>query len=328
MMKCLITGATGFIGSHLVEALTARGAEIACLVRRTSNLRWLKNHNIQYHTGEVTEKESLRKAVRNVEYIFHLASLTKAVYPEDYYLVNTGGTKNILEVCAEENPPLKRFILVSSLAAAGPSPTESPILETYPPRPITDYGNSKLEAERIAAEFMSHLPITIVRPPVVYGPRERDIYFYFRLINHGVIFNAGGANPLLSIIYAPDLAEAMVRLSTLEQSAGETYFVSSPEPKYMDELTSIIASALGRKKVLKIPAPLWVTDIMSCLMEASSRLTKKPALLNRQKIREIRQKAWVCSAMKLKKDADYICPTPVEKGIAETAAWYRENGWL
>jgi len=327
-MKCLVTGATGFIGSHLVEALAARGAEIACLIRRTSNLHWLRNHDIQYHIGEVTEKETLRKAVLNVEYIFHLASLTKAVYPEDYYLVNTEGTKNILEVCAEENPPLKRFILVSSLAAAGPSPTESPILETYPPCPITDYGNSKLEAERIAAEFMTRLPITIVRPPVVYGPRDRDVFFYFRLINRGVIFNTGGANPLLSIIYAPDLTEAMIRLATIEQSAGETYFVSNTEPKYMNELVSLIASALGKKKVLKIPVPLWVANIVACLMEASSRLTKKPALLNRQKIREIRQKAWVCSAMKLNKDADYTCHTPVEKGIAETAAWYRENGWL
>ena len=186
--KVLITGANGFIGSHLVEYLSRHDYEISCLIRKTSNLQWLEKSSVEFITGEITDKTSLVHAVTEKDYIFHLASLTKAISPVDYYRVNTEGAKNLLQACAMHNPALKRFVLVSSQAAAGPSPSEKAIDETFPPHPITDYGKSKWEAEKIAREYMEKIPITIIRPPAVYGPRDRDVYVQFKMVKGGWLF--------------------------------------------------------------------------------------------------------------------------------------------
>lgn len=327
-MRCLITGATGFIGSHLAEALNERGEDVACLVRKSSNLRWLKDVSPQYFYGEVTQKESLREAVRAADCIYHLASLTKAVRPQDYYRVNAEGTRNLLEVCAEENPQLKKIVVVSSLAAAGPNPAESPLAEADPPAPITDYGKSKLEQERVAREFMSRLPIAIVRPPAVYGPRDHDVYFYFKMMKRGVAFFAGSENPVVSIVYAPDLAQALIAVAECPKSAGEIYYAANEQSHRISELCQLIAAALGVKKVRTFRIPLAAAQIVALLAEAAAHLTGKPALLNRQKILEARQHAWVCSVDKIKRDAGFACPTPIEIGLIQTAEWYRQNGWL
>ncbi len=327
-MTILITGATGFIGSHLASLLCARGEDVTCLIRKTSNLHWLEGLKVRYHRGAITDKESLRAAIRGKGIIFHLAGVTKALRPDDYYRVNAEGTRNLLEVCALENPGIKRFVLVSSLAAVGPSPSETPIDETFPPDPISDYGKSKLEAEKIAAEFMGKIPITIVRPPAVYGPRDRDIYFYFRMINRGWAFFVGGEDQLLSIVYAPNLAEAIVRLSESRKAIGETYFVCNPKSYGWSALSKGIADALGKKSVMHITVPLWLAGIVARFSEIGASITKNPPLLNRQKILEVRQPYWVCSAHKLRRDVGYVCPTEIDKGLAETAEWYRKNGWL
>ena len=326
--KILITGGTGFIGSHLAEFLCRKGCEVSCLIRKTSNLRWVEGLPLHFHFGEVTNKESLREAVRNKDIIFHLASLTKAIRPEDYYRVNSGGTKNLLEICRAENPGLKRFVLVSSQAAAGPSPSKTPIDETWPPAPITDYGKSKLEAETIAQSFMDTIPITIVRPPAVYGPRDRDIYMQFKMINKGWDFQIGKNDLLVSLVYAPDLVEAILLLSESDRGIGQTYFVCNPEPYQWSDLCAEIIKALGRRKIKRISLPKTAAKIVAWCCERSASLTLKPALLNRQKILEISQPFWVSSARKLKEHTGYICPTPIEKGFAETIQWYRKNHWL
>ena len=324
----LITGGTGFIGSHLAEFLCLRGDEVSCLIQKTSNLRWLTTLPLHFHFGEVTDKESLREAVRGKDIIFHLASLTKAIHHEDYYRVNAGGTKNLLEICVEENPGLKRFVLVSSQAAAGPSPFEIPIDETCQPHPITDYGKSKLEAEKIARSFMDKIPITIVRPPAVYGPRDRDIYMQFKMINKGWDFQIGKNDPLVSLVFAPDLSEAMALLADNEKGKGETYFVSNPEPYRSSDLCCEIIKLMGKDRVHRFSVPKPLAGLVAWLSELQASFTKKPALLNRQKILELSQPFWVCSAGKLKEHTGYSCPTPIEKGFAQTIEWYRQNHWL
>ena len=330
--RVLITGATGFIGSHLTELLVRSGDEVTCLRRKTSNLRWLKDLNVQYHTGEVTDKKSLRDAVRDKEIIFHLASLTKATDPRDYYRVNAQGARNLLEVCTRENPNIRRFILVSSQAATGPSPSETPIDETWPPEPVTDYGKSKLEAEKIAREFMESIPITIVRPPAVYGPRDRYIYIQFKLISkikkRGLIFSIGKQDQLVSLVYAPDLAKAVNILSECHKASGETYFVANPEPYRWSRLCQEIAATLEKEIKRYIRLPLWLAELAAFCCEVKASLTKKATILNRQKIRELSQVYWVCSPGKLERDTGFVCPTTVSQGIQETAHWYRENGWL
>ena len=326
--RVFITGSTGFIGSHLVEACLRRGDEVRCLIRKTSNKRWLEGLDVHYHTGEIVKKESLEGAFRDIDIVYHLASLTKALRPEQYYQVNTEGTRNVLEVCQRENPGLKRFVLVSSLAAAGPSPSETPIDETWPPEPITDYGKSKLEAEKIAAKFQDRLPITIVRPPAVYGPRDHDVYLQFRMIRKGWLFFVGRQDQLVSLVYAPDLAGAMIELAECEKARGRTYFVSNPKPYRWSEVSSEIARALKKEKLRKVAVPLVIVDIIARMAGGIAFLTRKPALLNRQKMIELRQPCWACRSSRLERDTGFSCPTTLEQGISKTARWYLENGWL
>jgi nucleoside-diphosphate-sugar epimerase len=328
MSRILITGATGFIGSHLAELLVNDGHDVTCLKRKTSSLKWLKDLNVSFQEGEVTKPESLREAVRDKDMIFHLASLTKAVNSADYYRVNAEGTRNLLKICLEENPGIKRFVLVSSQAAAGPSPSEQPIDETWPPGPITDYGKSKLEAEKIAATFMDKIPITIVRPPAVYGQREKDIHFYFSLINKGWLLLVGSKDQLVSIVFAPDLALGMLKLAEEKKAAGETYFIASPKPCLWSALSDGIIKALKKKKVRRIKVPLFIVGIIAAIAELVSKVTRKPALLNRQKMLEVKQAFWVCSAGKMERHTGFSCPTPIEKGLEITAEWYKKNGWL
>ncbi len=324
----LITGATGFIGGHLAERLVRKGDRVSCLVRASSSLRWLKDLPLEYNKGEVTDPSSLIEAVRGIEVIYHLASVTKAVRPDDYYRINAGGTRNLLDACRRAGPGLRRFILVSSLAAVGPSTHALPLDEDSPPHPITDYGRSKLEAEQIAAEYHKDFPITIVRPPAVYGPRERDIWFYFRMLKKGLSVSIGSTNQLLSLVYAPDLADALIHLAGCQRAAGETYFVAHPRPRLWSDISEVILKALGRNRALRLSLPLPIVDVVAWLSEKTCALSGKPALLNRQKMREVRQPFWVCRTEKLQRDAGFVCPTDIENGIPETARWYSEHGWL
>jgi nucleoside-diphosphate-sugar epimerase len=326
--KIFITGATGFIGSHLAEYLSRRGDDVTCLIRKTSNLQWLESLNLHYCTGEVTDKKSLENILGGMDYVYHLASLTKAIQPYDYYHVNTQGTWNILEACASDNPGIKRFVLMSSLAAAGPCKGDAPLEENCERQPITDYGKSKLEAEEIADEFKKKFPITIIRPPAVYGPRDKDIFYQFKMIQKGWLMNVGKRDQLLSMVFAPDLVEATVRLAECEEAAGETFFVCNPEIYHLSRLNNELKRILGTEHLKRLTLPGWMVCLFAWFSEIGASFTRKPALLNRQKILDICQPGWVCSPEKLHKITGYVCPTPIEKGLSETAEWYRKHKWL
>ena len=181
-MNVLVTGATGFIGSHLAERLLADGHRVRCLVRRTANRRWLGDPRLELADGSITEPSSLPAAVAGIDIIFHVAGLTAARSREEFFRGNHDGTKNMLEAAARAGKPL-RFVHVSSQAAAGPSPTATPIDESFPCRPITAYGESKRAAEEEVLKYADQFPITIVRPPAVYGPRDNGVYTFFRQSN-------------------------------------------------------------------------------------------------------------------------------------------------
>src|SRR5512143_719814 len=186
-MKALLTGASGFIGSHLADALLAHGYSVRVLLRRSSSLEWLEDQRLERVYGDLFDKEALRMAVSDVDYVYHLAGLTKAKKREEYFRANHLGTKNLLEAVQEKAPRLQRFVHVSSQAAVGPSPTVAPIDETAPAKPITSYGQSKWAAEQECRQFSRHLPVTIVRPPAVFGPRDRDILEFFRSASRGIL---------------------------------------------------------------------------------------------------------------------------------------------
>ena len=177
-MKTLVTGATGFIGSHLVEELLKGGHRVTCLVRKTSNLQWINGLNVRLIYGDCTIKESLLNAVADFDYIFHLAGLTKAANERDFFSANALGTENLVSAVIEKNPDTKRFVYLSSLAAAGPSCDGTPAKEAGEPKPVSAYGRSKLEGERIVMRHKNTIPVTVIRPPAVYGPRDKDFYIF------------------------------------------------------------------------------------------------------------------------------------------------------
>jgi nucleoside-diphosphate-sugar epimerase len=326
-MKALVTGSTGFIGSHLVEALLKRGYKIFCSVRRSSDRVWLKHLDVTFVDADITERDSLIPAVSVVDYVFHLGGITKAKKESAYSKINADGSRVLYEVCQEHNPHIRKIVHVSSLAAAGPSEFGRPRCESDPPNPLTFYGKSKLEGERYATEYMKTLPITIIRPPAVYGPKEKDILFYFRLMKYHLRPILGFSEKHLSMVYVDDLVEAIILAAESPASVGQTYFVDDGRIYTWQELSRVIQQSLGTWSLpVVIPEPLIAA--VAYAAEFFSQFSRNPALLNRQKVIELRQKAWTCSSEKIRKELGFESRFPLEAGCKATVQWYREHRWL
>lgn len=325
--KALVTGANGFAGSHLVEALLKRGYEVICLVRKTSNLSFLSGLEIEYRYGDVTDIESLRKVLEGVDFIFHLAGLTKAKNKEDYFKANARGTKNLMQTCLESNPYIKKFIYVSSQAAVGPCKDFFPLNENAKCEPITDYGRSKLQGEKEVLSFKNKLPITIVRPPAVYGPRDKDILFFFQTVNKGIIPLFGFKESYISLIYVKDLARGIILTAENQKSSGQVYFIADEKVYSWSEAGRIIQKSLG-VKAFKLRIPKSLLFAFASFSEMVSRLKGESALINLQKANELNQRFWLCDISKAKNELGFSPEYDLEKGALETIKWYKENKWL
>jgi dihydroflavonol-4-reductase len=325
--KALVTGANGFVGSHLVEALLNRGYQVRCLVRKTSNLRWLSGLKVEYVYGDIADKNSLREAVKEVNYIFHCAGLTNAKSRDEYFKANAEGTRNLIEACIRGNRQLKRFVYVSSQAAVGPGDDNQPLNEEAPCRPITDYGESKLQGERIVLQHVSELPITVVRPPAVYGPRDTDILGFFKVANKGFRVSFGIGESYLSLVYVKDLVDGVISAAEKPNSTNQTYFIADEKIYSWKEAFGIIAQVLHRKTIpMMIPKSLVV--FLAFLSETFSKLIGKAAVFNTQKAKEITQRYWGLDVSKAKADLGFSFKYDLRKGAEETVKWYKEVGWL
>jgi nucleoside-diphosphate-sugar epimerase len=319
-MKALVTGATGFIGSHLCEELVRRGYEVTCLVRNTSNLKWIESLKLRLIHGDCSEKASLSDAVDGVDYIFHLAGLTKATSKDDFFSVNAKGTENLISVAARISPELKRFILVSSLAAAGPC-VSGPVREDSPARPVSDYGRSKLEGEKAVMAFRDVIPVTIIRPPAVYGPRDRDMLVLFRMIKKGIFFDLGKC--YYSMLYVDDLVRGIIVCAEDKKAEGKVYFLSHDRVVTGEEIAREICSALDAKAVpLKIPK--FAMPFFAFLGEKMN----KQGIINRDRIKDFRHSHWICDAEKVCRETGFIPQIDLKEGIKWTADWYRIHRWL
>lgn len=326
-LKALVTGANGFVGSHLVEGLLSEGYQITCLIRQTSNLRWLSGLNVQYTYADISDKDSLKGVLKDFNFIFHVAGLTKAKNKEEYFKANYQGTKNLLEVCLKENPQIKMFIYVSSQAAVGPGKDEKPLNETAPCNPITDYGKSKLAGEKIVLEYSSKLPVTIIRPTAVYGPRDTDILGFFKVVSKGLKTHFGKGESYLSLCYIEDLVEGIILAAESPKAIGQIYFIADDQIYSWSEAFRIIAQALD-KKTLTLRIPKAFLFAFAFISENICRLLRKPTAINVQKIREITQKYWLCDVSKAKKELGFFPQYKLEEGAKKTVKWYKENGWL
>jgi nucleoside-diphosphate-sugar epimerase len=327
LMRVLITGANGFIGSHLAERCIREGWDVACLVRNTSDLRWLEGLKVDFIRGDISEPDSLKPAFDGVDVVFHLAGKTKAPDFRSYCKANAEGTANMLEAAARYAPTLKRFVHASSAAAAGPSPSLRPMDEDAQPRPVTWYGMSKLKSERICASYMPKIPVAVIRPPAVYGPRDRDIYDFFKIVSLGIAPILGDHEKYISMVHARDLVEGFMLAAVTPAATGNTYYIANKNPYPFREMLSTLVRAVG-KPAITIRIPHDLVHLAAGLSECTGQLIGKTAAFNRMKARELCQRYWICDVGRAERDLGYGSAIPLEDGFFETAEWYRSQGWI
>jgi len=322
-----VTGASGFIGSHIVEALATSGLLVRALVRKSSSLTFLERTEAELAFGDVTDPMSLRSALNGMQGVVHCAGLTKALSLDKYRQVNRDGIENLLHACRSMHPCPFRIVILSSLAAFGPSRAGRPVCEGDRPDPVSDYGRSKLEGHQVAESFMNKLPISILIPPAVYGPRDRDIYAYFKFAKMGIVPFLGHGERYLSIIYVKDLARAAVECLLREEASGRSYFVEDGEVHTWKSFARAISSAMSRKPV-SVVLPRFLALGAAILVDASSQITRQPPLLGTQKMRELLQPSWTCSGERIRQELGWQAQYALGNGVEETYRWYVEHGWL
>jgi nucleoside-diphosphate-sugar epimerase len=324
-MKVLVTGGTGFIGSYLIERLLHHGHDVISLVREGSNLSNLEGCKVSLTKGDIRNKGSLYPVVEGVDFIYHTAAIKFALNTEDYYKINHLGTKNLLEAVVETNHSLKGFVYISSLAAAGPSMDERPVTEEDKCHPITHYGKSKLLGEKEVLQWENRIPVVIVRPAATYGPRDRDIYLYFRWAKKGISARLGGGKQI-SLCYVTDLVKGIL-LAGEKGKKGGIYFLADEVVYSWDEIDDLVASILGRG-LIKLKIPRFIIPLLGLMFDTWGRMKGRPLILNSEKLKEIRQPSWICDVSKAKEEIGFTVEHSLAQGIRETIAWYEDKNWL
>jgi len=327
-VKLLVTGASGFLGSHVAEELAKEGHAVRALLRKTSSRAFLEGFAHEEALGDVTDAASLLAAISGVEAVVHTAGLVKARTEADFQEVNARGTENLLAAIEGAAPDLRRFVYVSSLAAHGPSEDGLPRPVEARPNPITAYGRSKLAGEEITRASSIAGRCVIFRPPVIYGPRDPALVPFFQLARWRVAPLLMGGHNRISITYVEDIARAIALAATSEASlAGKTY---CPEDgsvySWRDVLAAVEASA-GRK-AMRINAPRWAFSAAAMGSEAFSAVTRRAVSLTRDKVREMAQRHWVCSSDELRRDLGWAPRVNIRTGAMLTGDWYRQHGWI
>jgi dihydroflavonol-4-reductase len=327
MIAC-VTGATGFIGSHLADTLLAQGYTVRTLVRTTSNRRWIQGKNIECVEGDVRDPASLRAFLAGADYIFHIAGVVKARAKEEYFHANDTATRHMLEAARDHAPGLRRFLFVSSQTAAGPAPAvDRPLTEDMPAHPITTYGRSKIAAETTVKSFTGIVPWTIVRPPAVFGPRDTEILIYFQTISKGLNSLIGFNEKRLNLIYSEDLVRGIILAATADVSLHQTYFLASTQAYSWPEVGRLSAKLLGKRTVtLRLPHGLVYT--VAAVAQLTAAMQRKAATVNLEKARDITRQYWLCDSSKALRELGWRDEVPLEESLARTIAWYREQHWL
>jgi nucleoside-diphosphate-sugar epimerase len=326
-LRALVTGGTGFIGSHLVEALLKRGDRVRCLIREGSDLAWLKGLDVDFFRGDYRDPPSLREAIGNAEVVYHLAGVTRASLESTYFEVNAGATDALLHACIDARSSVRRFVFLSSQAAAGPCRNGRPKAESDPCEPVSLYGQSKRMAEELVLAHAREIPIVILRPTAVYGPRDRDIHAMFRFLARRIKPCLTGGEQRLNLCYVDDLVQAILLSAETPGVEGEIFFVSDGRIYCMEAIQNGFAEALGRKP-FKVCIPRWAIHGVAFFAEFLASFSGKPALVNRGKAMEMVQQDWLCDMTKARTLLGFAPRTDLAHGARLTVAWYRENKWL
>lgn len=323
----VVTGANGFVGSHLVDLLLEKGFNVKCIVRSSSNLQWLKNKPVELVNCGLNDTKKLEQVFKGAHYIYHIAGVVKSKKPEGYYEGNVAATRNLLEAALTARETLKKIVITGSLTATGPSPDGRPVTEETPCNPITTYGKSKLAQEQLAASYMDRLPITICRAPAVYGERDTEIFIYFQAFSRGITTTIGFEKKLVSLIHAKDLVNGHYLAAISPNSKGQTYFITSDEVYTWQQIGEVTTKVM-KKKPVSIAVPHFAVYTIAAIAQFVSMFQKSAATLNIEKAKDITQFAWTCSSAKAREELGYRQQLSLEKGIAATVAWYKEMKWL
>jgi dihydroflavonol-4-reductase len=323
-MKALITGGTGFIGSHLTEYLLDKGVEVFALVRDQNNLKWLKGLDIHLLKGDLFSIPSLPS---DIDYVFHAAGLTKSSKISSYYTVNQQGTASLLKALGSQKIFPKRVIFLSSVAALGPSINSKPVRESDPPRPITPYGKSKLMGEYEALKFKNVFPIVILRIAAAFGPRDRDFLSYFNLVKRGLLASLGRKERFYSLCYIKDLVNALYLCTQKDVENGGIFNIAHPSPCRWDDIGIATGKAM-RKKLIRVKIPVPLVYIAALFLDLMGKITQTPAVMNRHKFKEMRQDGWVADTKKAEEKLSFCAQYSLEEAIRETIDWYIKNNWL
>ncbi len=322
-MKALVTGGTGFIGSHLAEALRKRGDTVTVLARSAKKAEALAPLGVRIIAGDLADTDAVRKAVEGQDVVYHVAAANTALSEAAFMVSNLEGTRNIVEAAQATGGP--RFVLVSSMAAGGPSPRGQPLQGHEPPRPVTAYGRSKLAAEEMVKT--GTLPWTIIRPPMVYGPRDREVLKVFRMARFGIAPVFGDGTQELTAIHGADLADALIAAGLSPDTVRRTYCGTHPDIFTSTEFVRSVAKAMGRQvTVIKVPHP--VGRGILAVTETVARLSRRATILTTDKANEFFQEAWTGDPAPLTRDTGWSAQRDLTAGLADTWNWYRNAGWV
>ncbi len=327
MKTALVTGANGFVGSHICEALLKSGFAVKALVRKTSDLKNLKNIEVDLVYGDLTDYDSLPGAVEGVDFVINNGGLTKAIDKYDFEAVNTLGTKNILKAALNTKNSIKRFIQISSSAACGPSDSKEPVNEDNIPKPVSAYGRSKLGGENAVLEFKNEFPVTVLRPSAVYGPRDKEMLSFFKAVKFRLKPTFGTGECYINFTYVKDLAEAVAQALKKNAKAGEIYFVAEKRTYSYSEAGDIISEVMGLRAI-DAHIPSAVLRVAGKISEYIAAKRNQAAIFSEDKAVELYQKYWIIDSSRIERDLGFASAISFRAGVEETVKWYKENGWL
>lgn len=325
--KVVITGANGFIGSHLAEYMSSKGFDVHCIVRETSNLKWLDGKGFTYHKCGLTSIENLKIAFNNAKYIFHLAGTVSALKYEDYIYGNVTLTKNVLEAANSLEKKPSKILITSSLAVAGPTTKDKPLSENQGFNPTVQYGKAKVAQEELCAEYFDKLNITIARPSPITGTREVEMFEFIQSINNGIFPKVGYSEKYVNIIHITDLLEAFYQMVETEKTTSEAYFICSEKTYSWSEIAAISGKLLN-KKPFTLALPHFIIYIAGFFSGLYGKIIGKPQTFDYEKAKEGVQEAWLGSVDKAKKDFGFKQNVTLIEGLKEAIDWYKEVKWL
>lgn len=329
-MKILITGASGFLGSFLVEESLRRGYDTWAAVRESSSRRYLCDGRIRFLVLDMSSREQLTEALSHhqFDYVIHAAGLTKCTDRRDFYRTNTDGTRHLVEALQATQTSLRRFVFISSLSVFGAIREAMPysdIRDDDTPQPNTDYGRSKLAAERYLAQ--TSMPYVILRPTGIYGPRERDYFMMAQSIKNHLDFAVGYRRQDITFVYVTDVVAAAY-LALEKGRPGSSYFLSDGEVYQSSAFSDYIHESLGRPWWIRITAPLWLLRVVTFFGEYVGRITGHVSALNNDKYNILRQRNWRCDISAAVAELGYSPKVKLREGVEQSIAWYKDNGWL